>query len=263
MKACWPNTQCICMNNTRMLAKQKRPKRTSSPQHREKQRSEIDMNDLIEKVSQFDQNDYIYLTYAVPQSSEKFTPYSLKEVDYEDVDKTLYFTMSRSGVTSWSRHDKHFTNLSTWRNEYNQYCRISAVFTYYITRFCILLVLIKQSVFFFLFQLKSFRKYRLWKGFKVWQKTIQWRKMKKAKQHLEMNLFILQPDLIRCIFFMRQQYCRFVEIDFLDVECANGLSPNDFVQTQADRFQKIQLQLKQFRVEMCSMLCKRFNAYYI
>lgn len=86
-----------------------------------------DLNDLIEKALLFDDNKFIYLTYTVPPSSELFTPYSLQAVDYQHVNPAQYFTLSRWGVTSWGWQEKHFTDINTWRTEYNLFRRIITV----------------------------------------------------------------------------------------------------------------------------------------
>lgn len=95
--------------------------------NKEEHSQSTDLNALIAKVSQITDDSFIYLTYTVPKSSEHFTPYNLQEVDYTHVDKTQFYTMSRYGVTFWSHQEKYFTKLSIWQNEYNFYCRLTAV----------------------------------------------------------------------------------------------------------------------------------------
>lgn len=85
------------------------------------------INALIEKVSRFQDDRFIYLNYAFPPSSESFSPYNLKEVTYQVIDKAQFYTMSRYGVTYWGRREKYFTELLTWQNEYNLYCRLISV----------------------------------------------------------------------------------------------------------------------------------------
>lgn len=105
-------------------------------------------------------------------------------------------------------------------------------------------------------QIKSFRNYRLWKGFKVWQKTIQWKRIEKIKKYLSRNLFILQSDFVPCVFFMREKYCDFVQTDLLNANCPSGMQPKHFLQLQQRRCDDVVLLLRVFRAEMCAMLCE-------
>lgn len=94
---------------------------------RKKGPPKVNIRKLIAKVGRFQDDRFIYLTYLVPKSSEFFTPYSFKEVPYDDVDKSQFYTISRYGVTLWSRDETYFTNISIWQEEYEQYCRLMTV----------------------------------------------------------------------------------------------------------------------------------------
>lgn len=88
----------------------------------------IDLNQLIkEKILSSREYVFIYLTYAIPRSSEHFTPYSLKEAKYNEIDRNEFFTVDREGVTYFSRHENHFTNLTIWQTEYDLYLKMIKV----------------------------------------------------------------------------------------------------------------------------------------
>lgn len=130
-----------------------------------------DLNDLIDnKIKKFKDDSFIYLNYTVSKQSEYFTPYSLREVKYKELKgKYTYFTMSRYGVTMWSPHENYFTELNQWQKEYQMYCQI--------------------------INIKAFALFRMWKGFKVWEKGVKWRRWHDARMHLQENLIYGNPEL--------------------------------------------------------------------
>lgn len=88
----------------------------------------FDLNALIEtKIKKFKDNSFVYLTYTVSKENEYFTPYSLAEVPFSRVDPTNYYTMSKYGVTYFSRAENHFTKLNIWQTEYNLYQKLIQV----------------------------------------------------------------------------------------------------------------------------------------
>lgn len=95
-----------------------------------------DLIDLIQnEVSKYSKDEFVYLTYSVPKSSEFFTPYSLMLARYSQIEKTEYFTLSRHGVTYWSNSENHFTKLDIWLNEYYLYCNLIKVSYLFIANF--------------------------------------------------------------------------------------------------------------------------------
>lgn len=91
----------------------------------------VDLNELIkEKVTSTNEYCFIYLTYAIPRSSEHFTPYSLKKAKYNEIDHNEFFTVDREGVTYFSRHENHFTKLHIWQTEYDLYLKIMKVWIF-------------------------------------------------------------------------------------------------------------------------------------
>lgn len=88
----------------------------------------VDLNQLIkDKVTSSKEYVFIYLTYAIPRSSEHFTPYSLKEARYSEIDCNEFFTVDREGVTYFSRNENYFTNLQIWQTEYELYQKMIKV----------------------------------------------------------------------------------------------------------------------------------------
>lgn len=70
-------------------------------------------------------------------------------------------------------------------------------------------------------KIPSFYNFRIWKGFKVWQKTIKWKKYNDAKRFLEDNLFYAIPPLAKCLLTLRREFCRLREIKFVEITSNN------------------------------------------
>uniref|UniRef100_A0A1B6CU24 AAA+ ATPase domain-containing protein n=1 Tax=Clastoptera arizonana TaxID=38151 RepID=A0A1B6CU24_9HEMI len=112
---------------------------------------------------------FYYLVWTVPPWSELYTPYSLKKVPYEEVDKKNFLTISTKGVTHHLQGNMSFTRIDEWARDYDMY-----------------LGLIK---------IKSFALYTLRKCFYVWHKNITWFKFMSAREYLSENLFIISPAI--------------------------------------------------------------------
>uniref|UniRef100_A0A1B0A5H7 Uncharacterized protein n=1 Tax=Glossina pallidipes TaxID=7398 RepID=A0A1B0A5H7_GLOPL len=133
-----------------------------------------DLNVIVERMRNMPDDRFIYLNYMLPKTSEYFTPYSLKEFTYDDLpNKQLFFTMSRHGVTYWHLSENFFTPLLQWQQEFQQFLSI--------------------------IKIRTFAVFRIWKGFKVWEKTIKWIKQGEAKSYLQDHLLIAIPPLASAI----------------------------------------------------------------
>lgn len=112
-------------------------------------------------------------------------------VGYDKVDKNLFLTMSAHGVMQHIGQEQIFTHLDKWEAEYNMYCR--------------------------LMKINSFFHFRIWKAFYVWRKTIIYNKLTSAKKFLNSNLFILNPLLGTALLDIRNMCHKLFETSFTDV----------------------------------------------
>lgn len=80
-----------------------------------------------------------------------------------------FLTMSSHGVMQHLAGEASFTHLTKWEDEYNMYCRLMTI--------------------------KSFFHFRTWKAFYVWRKGLIFKKISNASTFLNNNLFILTPNL--------------------------------------------------------------------
>lgn len=151
-----------------------------------------DLNLLVERMRSMPDDRFIYLTYMLPKTSEYFTPYSLQEYSWAELpNKHLYFTMSRHGVTYWHLSENFFTPLLQWQQEFQQFLSI--------------------------IKIRTFAVFRLWKGFKVWQKTVKWKKQSEARVYLQEHLFIAIPHLARAVLQLRSEIVLLEQSNFINV----------------------------------------------
>lgn len=102
----------------------------------------------IKKMRKATDGSFVYFTYAVPKSSELFNPYMLKlgsyfllicsnylkfilrVVNYREVDKNNFFTMSAKGVMQHVGSEVIFTTLDKWEAEYDMFQRLMKIKTF-------------------------------------------------------------------------------------------------------------------------------------
>ena len=99
--------------------------------------------------------------------------------------------MSRHGVTYWHLSENFFTPLTQWQQEFQTYLSIVKI--------------------------RTFAVFRLWKGFKVWQKNIKWRKFSNNRNYLEEHLFLANPTLAKAILRLRNDVVDLETLNFIDV----------------------------------------------
>lgn len=151
-----------------------------------------DLNIIIERMRNMPDDRFIYLTYMLPKTSEYFTPYSLQEYTWDNLpNRLLYFTMSRHGVTYWHLSENFFTPLLQWQQEFQQFLSI--------------------------IKIRTFAIFRIWKGFKVWEKTVKWKKQAEALAYLQDHLFIAIPHLGKAILKLRSDIVFLEKSNFINV----------------------------------------------
>ncbi|KAI9002652.1 dynein heavy chain and region D6 of dynein motor-domain-containing protein [Gaertneriomyces semiglobifer] len=126
---------------------------------------------------------------------EMFTPYDLECVEWETLDKSRgYWTASAAGVTYFDNQGQgDFTELNRWLKEYKLFHELGHI--------------------------PFFRRYRVWKTFTSWRRTILRRKIRAAKRHLSDGLFAVHPILrqslweIRSLCVVVMEKWRFIKVE--------------------------------------------------
>ncbi|BFG02702.1 dynein heavy chain 6 axonemal [Drosophila madeirensis] len=182
------------------------------------------LNLVIDRIRANEDDSYVYMVYMLPYDSEYFTPYSLREVDYEDMNPYHpFYTVTRHGVTFWHRSENFFTTLDQWQKEFQQFLSI--------------------------IKIKTFDLFRLWKGFKVWEKTIKWRKLNEARNYLHSNLFIVIPHLAKAILRMRTELLEMESLNFVDISNIENWHPFYFLETHMRIYEQLHKIFNRFRKE--------------
>ncbi|XP_001354829.2 dynein heavy chain 6, axonemal [Drosophila pseudoobscura] len=182
------------------------------------------LNLVINRMRARQDDAFVYMDYMLPHDSEFFTPYSLREVEYEDLDPyEPFFTVTRHGVTFWHCSENFFTPLDQWQQEFVQFLSI--------------------------IQIRSFSIFRLWKGFKVWEKTIKWRKLNEARDYLHNNLFIVIPQLARAILRMRAEIVQMERLNFVNISKIENWHPFYFLETHMRIYEQLHRIFHDFRAQ--------------
>lgn len=190
-----------------------------------------DLNLVINRMREMPDDSYVYLDYMLPKDSEFFTPYSLREVEFENLNTNKpYYTITRSGVTYWRVSENFFTPLSQWQQEFQQFLSI--------------------------IQIRTFSIFRLWKGFKVWEKTIKWRKMNVARGVLQNNLFIVIPQLAKAILRMRSDIVVLERLSFVNIENIEEWHPFYYLEMHMRIYEQLNTLFHDFRAFEAKALCR-------
>ncbi|XP_030566728.1 dynein heavy chain 6, axonemal [Drosophila novamexicana] len=181
-----------------------------------------DLNLIINRMRNMKDDSYVYLDYMLPKHSEYFTPYSLREVEFANLNiYKPYYTVTRHGVTYWRVSENFFTPLNQWQQEFQQFLSI--------------------------IQIRTFSIFRLWKGFKVWEKTIKWRKLSFARNHLQNNLFIVIPQLAKAILRMRSDIVVLERLSFVNIENIEEWHPFYFLELHMRIYEQLNYLFHEFR----------------
>lgn len=165
---------------------------------------------------------------AVPYTNEHFTPYNLIEVPYAKIDKKGYYTISKQGVTFWSPAENHFTKLDEWYGDYLKFCQINKI--------------------------KTFKKFRIMKTFRVWSKKIKWKKFNEARTFIADNLFFANPNLHITLLDIRQEYCELILLKFTDITLLENWHLFYFIESQMAQFEETRDLLYDFRKRIIGQL---------
>ncbi|KAJ8737519.1 hypothetical protein PYW08_000114 [Mythimna loreyi] len=183
--------------------------------------------DVINLVRRDPSIGFLYMIYAVHPQNVYFTPYYLKVVPYDQIDKHNFFTISQCGVTHYS-HEMVFTKLPSWEQEYNIFVKLTDI--------------------------KFFKLYRYWKAFYVWRKSIVFRKYTKIRNKLAKNLFILTPILGKALLSIQAMCCEMYMKTFADVSRDMDTAFFYFIEDQMKRIEYVRDRLIEYRTVVLDVI---------
>ncbi|KAF6321024.1 dynein axonemal heavy chain 6 [Rhinolophus ferrumequinum] len=185
---------------------------------------------IIKIIRENEHLGFLYMIPAVPRSSIDYDIYNLKVVNYDNINKNDYYTISKKAITHIYNDNIEFIEIDRWEQEYLYHRE-----------------LIKIPVF------SLFRK---WKAFNVWKKNVRSKKINGCRKSLQKNLFIvnhyLRPALLKIndlcyqLSFMRLCY----------IEKGHTFSLQEFKVVQALRLEEVTELLEEFRNEVKDVVRK-------
>ena len=107
-----------------------------------------------------------------------------------------------------------------------------------------------------LIQIKTFKKYHLWKAFKVWRTTILWKKFSYALNYLEQNLFMCDDLFFKVIVHMRNEYTQLVKFKFCDISTIENWNLFYFIEAQMAQFEDTRDIIASYQKRMRKLLCE-------
>ncbi|ORZ39411.1 dynein heavy chain and region D6 of dynein motor-domain-containing protein [Catenaria anguillulae PL171] len=127
--------------------------------------------DFIQALQGADARKLPEFVYMRPRNMDVaiYNPYDLVVSEYEQVDKTDFFTISAAGVTHFTRETTDFTPLAQWIREHHAFNSM--------------------------IRIPFFAKYRTWKAFSTWRKNVRRTKISFARKQVQSRLFFLDPHL--------------------------------------------------------------------
>ncbi|XP_048507335.1 dynein axonemal heavy chain 6 [Athalia rosae] len=180
----------------------------------------VDQLKIIEDLRNDPKIGFFYMVYAVERCSQFFTPYAMKIVPYDQLQRT-YMTISTDGVTQYSPEEMSFTPIELWEREYRFYLK--------------------------LMKIRSFVTYRLWKAFYVWRKTLAWSKFVNARNYMEKNLFISDPILSKALLEVKAMCAVFLDSSFNDFSLNEKQPLFMYAEAQLAKLESIRKKLDEFR----------------
>ncbi|KAI9095538.1 hypothetical protein DFS34DRAFT_182154 [Phlyctochytrium arcticum] len=157
-------------------------------------------------------NEFLYLNPVklnVKRGSPTFNPYNLEVVEYADVDKEGgFYTISAAGVMHFD-HRSHgdFTPLDRWLREY--------------------------KLFHSLLRIPFFARYRTWKCFTIWRRTVLHTKITQNRRQLAKNLFLVHPILRGTLLEIRAQCVNMITTKrFVNIQTSHSYELGQFVREQ-------------------------------
>ncbi|KAI8619311.1 dynein heavy chain and region D6 of dynein motor-domain-containing protein [Chytriomyces sp. MP71] len=153
---------------------------------------------------------------SIKGGNSTFNPYHLEIVTYQEIDKKEgFYTISSAGVTSFNALGQgEFTPTAQWVREHELFHK--------------------------LLQIPFFARYRIWKCFSVWHRTVLHAKISKSKKLLKQNLFIAHPSLCFALLDVRLLCVNFLASNQLVlIDEARSYDLQEFMVDQIQWIQKV------------------------
>ncbi|XP_012629713.3 dynein axonemal heavy chain 6 [Microcebus murinus] len=178
---------------------------------------------IIKIIRENENLGFLYMIPAVPRSSIEYDTYNLKVVNYENINKNDYYTISKKAVTHICDDDIEYIEIDRWEQEYLYHRELTKI--------------------------PIFSLFRKWKAFSVWKKNVRSKKITSCRKSLQKNLFIVNPYLRPALLKINDMCYHLSFMGLCYVEKTHTYTLYEFKTVQVIRLAEVMERLEEFRNE--------------
>ncbi|XP_069845209.1 dynein axonemal heavy chain 6 isoform X1 [Dipodomys merriami] len=166
---------------------------------------------------------FLYMVPAVSRSSIEYDTYNLKIVNFDNINKNDYYTISQKAVTHVYNNDVEFIEIDRWEKEYQYHKELTKI--------------------------PIFALFRKWKAFNVWKKNVRSKKIAGCRKSLQKNLFIINPFLRPALLKINDLCYQLSFMGLCYIEKGHTYTLQEFKAAQILRLGEVTERLEEFRNE--------------
>ncbi|EPY82102.1 hypothetical protein CB1_000688086 [Camelus ferus] len=178
---------------------------------------------IIKIIRENEHIGFLYMISAVPRSSIEYDTYNLKVVNYENINKNDYYTISKKAVTHVHNDDVEFIETGRWEQEYLYHRELTKI--------------------------PIFSLFRKWKAFNVWKKNVRSKKITECRKSLQKDLFIVNHNLRPALLKINELCYHLSFMGLCYIEKCHTYTLEEFKTAQVVKLEEVTERLEEFRNE--------------
>ncbi|KAB1256908.1 Dynein heavy chain 6; axonemal [Camelus dromedarius] len=178
---------------------------------------------IIKIIRENEHIGFLYMISAVPRSSIEYDTYNLKVVNYENINKNDYYTISKKAVTHVHNDDVEFIETGRWEQEYLYHRELTKI--------------------------PIFSLFRKWKAFNVWKKNVRSKKITECRKSLQKDLFIVNHNLRPALLKINELCYHLSFMGLCYIEKCHTYTLEEFKTAQVLKLEEVTERLEEFRNE--------------
>ncbi|XP_055256564.1 dynein axonemal heavy chain 6 [Moschus berezovskii] len=178
---------------------------------------------IVKIIRENEHIGFLYMISAVPRSSIEYDTYNLKVVNYENINKNDYYTVSKKAVTHVYNNDIEFIKIDRWEQEYLYHRELTKI--------------------------PIFSLFRKWKAFNVWKKNVRSKKISGCRKSLQKDLFIVNHYLRPALLKINELCYQLSFMGLCSIEKCHTYTLQEFKAAQVVRLGEVTERLEEFRKE--------------
>ncbi|XP_072807660.1 dynein axonemal heavy chain 6 isoform X4 [Vicugna pacos] len=176
---------------------------------------------IIKIIRENEHIGFLYMISAVPRSSIEYDTYNLKVVNYENINKNDYYTISKKAVTHVHNDDVEFIETGRWEQEYLYHRELTKI--------------------------PIFSLFRKWKAFNVWKKNVRSKKITECRKSLQKDLFIVNHNLRPALLKINELCYHLSFMGLCYIEKCHTYTLEEFKTAQVVKLEEVTERLEEFR----------------